>query len=156
MGLFDSMKRIIMGQPVFGNPKIQNPPTQNEQVQNSGQKILPQVMVEKILCTHDSGPGLQVELYVRNYSKEGVELERLEFLDIRYEIGKHINVGESYEYLVDLPSRPHDTVKHECRIYFRTDAGDYFWSLHLVEFDALGDGTYTIRRIRFLPPIKDV
>lgn len=176
MGLFESMRRIFMGEPVFKNGDQQSHnqqhgqapqahggpmplPTQSGHVpdmaERVGTKSLPQVMIERWQCD-PAGAGLHVELRIRNYSNGPVTLQRIEVMGIRDELGNTVNAGEHYEFLFNLPNRLKDMNLDECRLYFRNEAGDYFMALHQVEYDKLPDGTYSVKRFRLLPPIRDV
>ena len=160
MGLFDVMRKLVMGEPVFKvQEKAQKLRSQGQQPEAAapvaGLKVVPQVMIERWRC-EEQGAGLHCEIAIRNYSQVGATLQRIEILGVRDELGNHLDAGENYEFQLHLANRPKATHLDECNIYFKNEAGDYFLAKHLVEFDKEADGTFIIRRFRLLPPIRDV
>lgn len=164
----ESLMRMFKGEPVFkagdnAEPIAQGKPpehlatheTQAQPQAAPALKILPQVLIER-WQSNEQGNGLRAELTIHNYSKEGVYLNRVELLGVRDEMNEHLRPTEQYEYHFDLASRPRSTGDDDCRLYFKTEGGDYFVANHHVEFEQLPDGTYNLLRFRFAPPIKDV
>lgn len=161
-GFFESMGRLFKGEPVFnaedgGNKIVQRAgdPTQSSPTAPVGPKILPQVMISRWEC-REQGAGLHCEIMIRNFSQGGVTLDKIELLNVRDELGEHLEPGEEYEYQFNLPNRPRDTHEDECKLYFKNAAGDYFCSVHQIEFEQQADNTYSILRFRFIPPVRDV
>lgn len=158
MGFFEALKNIATGQPVFKNdqaqPGVPQPQAASPNV-SGGAKVLPQVLVERFVCT-DNGPRMQCELVVQNYGAKTLQLEKIELLGYRDELGEYIRPGEERELQLNLGNRPTNTQNNECRIYYKDPGGDYFYSSHIIEFEQLADKTYTIKRFRFQPPIRDV
>lgn len=157
MSFFEGMKRLLLGQPVFTNdpnkpavPQPNVPPSVS-----GGAKVLPQVLIERFVCTNN-GSQMSCELVIQNYSSKTLQLEKIELLNYRDELGEFIRPGEERELQLNIGNRPTSTQNHECRIYYKDPGGDYFYSSHVIEFDQLPDNTYTIRRFRFQPPIRDV
>jgi hypothetical protein len=165
MGFFGALGKIFKGEPVFEVPRNpqhpgqqsnepHQPKTQSERAPQ-GPKVIPQVMIERWQC-EPHGQGLHGELRIRNYSQKHITLQRIELMGLRDELGNTIDPGEHYEFLFNLPSRMRDMNLHECKLYFRGEAGDYFMALHQIDYEKLPDGTYTVRRFRLLPPIRDI
>lgn len=159
MGFFDVVGKMFRGEPVFsvkpsGRPQ-QQPNKLGDQQKSTGQKAVPQVMVESWQCI-EQGSGLRCEIQIRNYSQGDVNLQRVDLLGVRDEVGEHLDAGERYEYYFNLANRPKDTHADECDLYFRNEEGDYFLAKHQVEFEKQPDGTYSILRFRLIPPIRDV
>lgn len=167
MGFWDFAKKMVMGEPVFkAQQNAQNnaghqQPTKPEHTAGepaarpAGPKVIPQVMIERWLCD-EKGAGLHCEITVRNYSKGGVVLQRIEVLGVRDELGYHLDAGEHYEFQLHLGLRPKDTHLDVCDIYFKDETGDYFLAKHQIEFEKLPDGTFNILRFRLIPPIRDI
>lgn len=167
---FESLLRMFKGEPVFnpndgkeplsqGKPPehlVEQSQQQAEQTATKGPKLLPQVMIERWQVVEEGG-GLHAEFLIKNYSKVPVVLQRIELLGTRDELGRQLDPGEEYEYVFEMHQRPKDQSVRECRVYFKGEyEGDYFCSVHNVEFEKLPDNTYNILRFRFVPPIRDV
>lgn len=158
MGFFDVIGKMFRGEPMFKVPtEQQRLPARHPhpEASHEGPKLIPQVMIERWQCT-EQGAGLHCEIAIRNYSKGGAVLQRIELLGTRDELGDHLDAGEHLEYQFHLARRPKDTHLDECDIYFRNEEGDYFLAKHQVEFEKQPDGTFSIMRFRLLPPIRDV
>jgi len=160
-GFFQSLGRLFKGEPVF-NPEDEGKivqqagdPTESSPTAPVGPKVLPQVMITR-WPNVAQGNGLHCELIIRNFSRGGITLQKIEMLGFVDELGRQLDAGEEYEYVFDLPNRPRDTHLDECKLYFRNDGGDYFCTWHQIEFEKQADGSFILKRFRFLPPVRDV
>ncbi len=160
---FDTLKKLFKGEPVFPVQMQQNGPVQAQSQEqggqtpavNAGPKVIPQVMIERWLCTEQAG-GMICEIFIRNYSQGGVVLDRIDLLGTRDHLGNHLDKGENYEYHFKMAKRPTNTHLDECDLYFKNEEGDYFLAKHQIEFEKQPDGSFSILRFRLLPPIRDV
>ena len=164
MGFLDALKNIALGKPVFTNSPAPNgqqpmpaggtPPVTPAQ---TGPKVLPPVYIERIECRED-GDDMQVDVTIQNYSQEEVYLDKIELLGkTLYMNGTHLSPGEEEEEIVYEGDRPRSTSNGPCTLYYKNAAGDYFASVHNIEYEAqLPDGTYTLRYIKWQSPIRDI
>ncbi|HEU5187096.1 MAG TPA: hypothetical protein VFT87_01190 [Candidatus Saccharimonadales bacterium] len=156
---FESLRRIATGQAVFSEKGSTTTPAlqQNQpSATPSGPKIFPTVRVVRSLC-QNNGLGLECEVVIRNQSQQNIRLQRIEFLGLADELGEFLEPGGEREYTFNFAARPQDTARDRATLFFQTaPEGDYFCAEHLLEFEKLGDNTFTIHSFRFLPPIRDV
>ncbi|MGH7196275.1 MAG: hypothetical protein ACREGJ_00730 [Candidatus Saccharimonadales bacterium] len=163
------MKRIVTGKPVFD---MQNQPTQvpapapvpvpSAPTAPRGPKVLPQVSIEQVRCTVN-GANMECECDIRNNSDRRVLMDNINFLGKNVELeryGMYLNPGEKREYPVYSGPRPTNTYAKEVTLRYREESeqnrGDYFATKHNLEFRKEADGTYTVSRIYFIPPVRDV
>ena len=166
MGFMDGLKRFIQGKPVFEVPP-QTPavpaspvnPGQNtggNPAAANGPKILPLVYVERA-DSNNTIPHLECDVHIRNHSPVPVRLERLEMLGQHFNLNKtYLQPSQEWQYQVYGPSRPISAGYHEAKLFYETENGDDFCSVHNVEYVQLPDHTYAVVRLHFLPPIRDV
>lgn len=157
--IFESLRRIATGQPVFNeaeSSKPAQPVHQQSQHVPSGPKVLPTVSIVRSLCQND-GPGLECEILIRNQSQQNIRLQRIEFLGLIDELGEFLEPGDEREYTFRFASRPQTTSQNMARLFFHNaPEGDYFCADHLVEFEKLADNTYTVHQFRFQSPTRDI
>lgn len=122
----------------------------------SGTKIIPMVYIDRVEYRPDA-QGMQVDVEIKNASDRDVMVDRINILGTTYQINRLYAPGEEREVNVYNGPRPNHRNYTSCEVQYRDQAtGDYFASLHLVEFEQESDNTYVIKRIRFTPPIKDI
>src|SRR5688572_18477089 len=170
MGFFNAFKNIVMGKPVFtpdheeqkeqynAQPHDGSAPVGVPQQQRpAGPKVLPPTYIERIEY-RQSGDDMQIEAIIQNYSHEEVLLDKVEFFGKTvYLNGAHLSPGEEEEIELYEGDRPKNTNSKQCMLYYKNEAGDYFATMHNIEYEAQQpDGTYAVRYIRFLPPVRDV
>jgi hypothetical protein len=171
---FEGLKRLVSGQPVFRPGEdvdgvthksdqileAQQQPTEPvvaSAEERPGTKIIPEVIIERVEY-RNKGDDMEVDVDIKNNSQQSVMVDSIMILGSNRKIGYVLSPGESREVPVYSGARPKHRNYTNCEMQYRDEAtGDYFSSLHLVEYDAQEpDGTYTIRNIRFTPPIKDI
>ena len=123
----------------------------------SDPKVLPPAYIERIEC-RTQGDDMEVEVTIQNYSQEELYLDKIELLGkTLYLNGKELSPGEEEEEVVYEGHRPRNNYAHDCMLYYKNAAGDYFASMHNIEYEAQQpDGTYTIRYITWQSPIRDI
>lgn len=170
---FEGLKRVISGQPVFrpeedvdgvthksdqqADTEQQNHPVDADVVEQPGPKIIPEVYIERVE-SRDNGANMDVSVQINNRSQQEVMVDKLLLLGVTRAINHVLRPGESRELPVYNGPKPTHRNYTNCELQYRDQAtGDYFSSLHLVEYEAQSpEGTYEIRNIRFTPPIKDI
>lgn len=159
---FESLKRVISGQPVFvpgetqKTPQSAGSPTAPQAAQNQGPKVLPTATITRVICTNN-GPSMECEVIVENQSNQTLRLQRIEFLGMTDELGDFLRPGEEREYSFHFANRPTNTSRNIAQLFYNNDPeGDYFCAQHLIEFEKLADNTYSIHEFRFQPPVRDV
>ncbi len=178
MGLFEGMKRMIQGKPVFDvnddndwgrddddtknqNQRAEkaadnyNPSAVTAAAQHTGPKVLPRVEIEKINCNLN-GDRMDCYFAIQNNSTVRVEVDKITILGTTRELDNFLNPGEEREFLVFSGKRPANNYANKCELYYKDPTGDYFMSQHSIDFEREHDGTYYIYRVTFNPPVRDV
>jgi hypothetical protein len=135
------------------NQPVAAAPTQN--VTSAGPKVLPLVAVQRIE-PHMKGDQIEYYFAIENMAEERLELDKIRILNVQRELDNFLNPHEEREFLVYSGLRPTSTAYNQAEIFYKNEHGDYFKSTHHVEFDHQPDNTYTISRVRFVPPVRDV
>jgi len=165
MGFFNAIKNIALGKPVFTNPPAPNGQqpmpaggTAPAAPQQTGPKVLPPVYIERIEVREVGSDDMQINIIVQNYSHEEVYLDKIELLGkTEFLNGAELSPGEEEEETVYEGDRPRGTSNGPCTLYYKNAAGDYFASVHNIEYEAQApDGTYLIRYIKWQSPIRDI
>ena len=174
---FEGLKRMISGKPVFQPGEgvdgvthkseevaaAQHPVNEPqvapavESPGSTGPKIIPEVIIQRVEY-RNNGSNMDVSVDIKNLSQRVVMVDKIMILGSPRQIGYVLNPGEMREMPVFSGPRPTHRNYTDCELQYRDqETGDYFSAQHLVEYDAQeADGTYTIRNIRFIPPIKDI
>ncbi|HVI69803.1 MAG TPA: hypothetical protein VM581_05120 [Magnetospirillaceae bacterium] len=161
MGFFNAFKNIILGKPVF---EATQPPSKKSeagtqahapQSGHAGPKVIPQMFIERINC-HTSGSEMEVDAIIQNYSHEELLLDKIVLLGQTHLLNaKLVSPGEEDDITAFSGHRPTNTYDSQCLLYYKNEAGDYFCSVHTVEFEKLPDNTQAVKNIRF-SMIRDV
>jgi len=160
---FEGLKRLVQGKPVFTaddtqRPKAISPRPMQPQSSPviSGPKVIPQVYVERTE-SESHGNGMRCKITIQNASQAHITLQYIELLGQTRELGRIVDPGEEYELLWDFATRPRDTTYDDCNLYYKDSATtDAFCSRHTVTFEKQSDTGFTVARIAFYPPIRDV
>lgn len=153
MGFFKALKNIALGKPVF--EVAQQKPSVATPHSTVGPKVVPQMYVERTNC-RTTGHDMEVEIVVQNYSQQELILDKVELLGKAvYLNAKQVSPGEEDDLAAYEGTRPKNTYDTQCLLYYKNESGDYFCSVHTVEYQQLPDGTYMVRNIRFTN-VKDV
>lgn len=156
---FESLKRMAEGKPVFTESEETGQPQPVQASTNqktSGPKIIPQVVVQYTNC-HINGADMECQCVIKNNSQVTIELDKIKLLGMTHELDSLLHPGEEREYQVYSGHRPQDTYNTECQLTYKDPrTGDYFCTVHYVEFQLQSDKTYSIKNLKFIPPVRDV
>lgn len=156
MGFLDGLSRFVQGKPIFETPSSPSDPAPQSNSQPGGPKQLPQVEVEEI-DIHNSGTHTRIIARIANRSDRTIELDKIHFLGGKRELDTWLRPGEERELIVFEGNRPTHRNYDDAYIDYKDESGDYFQAQHVVEFEAQDtDGTYEVRRIRFVGSVKDI
>jgi hypothetical protein len=152
-------------QPVQGNPSQQPVSAQNAQTTtvSTPTQIDPRSVVAVIERVENraSGQNLEVTITAQNNSQIPITLDKVLMFGQSRELDWALNPGIEKEF-VNVYNGPRPTNRNytncELHYYFRDANGqnNYLSAIHNIEFQQEADGTYTIRNIRFIPPVKDI
>lgn len=166
---FEGLKRMITGQPVFKPGEDEDgvelkdaqdtpdttQPAQQSTLERTGPKVIPLAIIEHIEC-RTNGSNMDVSIHVKNHSQGDIMLDKISLFGDSREIDHTLRPGEMREFPVFSGARPSNRNYTHCELHYRDEPGDYFSAAHNVEFEQEPDGTYTVNRIRFIPPVKDI
>ena len=181
-GFFESIKRLVEGKPVFdvndqhagwankdgqiasGLPPTDTPQPAAQQPQQRAQEAgiikgnpatFPVVYV-KHTRAHLNGANMDVYCHVLNSSRGHVELEEISLAGRSRRLGQTLRGGEEREVLAYSGSRLRSEGPHEAHLNYKTENGDYFQSVHDVEYQLESDRTYSVEELRLRRPIRDI
>lgn len=153
---FKLLKRLATGETVFqqkDNNHNQGKPRGQEVAPTP--KTIPQVSIVREDC-RINGNRMTCYVHILNNSQQTIYLDDILLLGVKRELQAQLDPGERREFQV-YNSRPiKGSFINDCYLLFRNQAGDYFQSVHDVDCDEQPDGSQLIKRIRFIPPVKDV
>lgn len=174
----ERLRRVMSGEPVFRPgedtddpqqvqdkddwdlpPQAHTPVAQTNPApapRTDGPKVIPLVTVERVEC-HMSGSNMEVTVHIKNHAAGDILIDKIILMGQSRELDRELQPGEQYEFVnvYNGPRPNHHNYTHS-EIHYRDEHGDYFSAIHNVEFDQESDGTYIIRRLRFIPPVKDI
>jgi hypothetical protein len=120
-----------------------------------GSKVMPVVLVNEVKC-HWDGRSMECYGVMQNMSAEPVELDKIMLLGVTHNLDHFLNAGEEHELLLYSGQRPTNTSQTNCKLQYKNHGGDYFEADYYIEYDILADGTCDIKRLRFIPPVRDI
>ena len=153
---FESLRRVVTGEPMFRADERapQQPSAPQKPVVRQGPKVLPLVTIGRTQCRNNGG-HMECELVIQNRSQQNVRLQRIELLGITDELGEFLQPGGEREYSFNVAPLT-STQQNQAKLFYLNDGGDYFCSVHLVNFEKMSDGTYWVKDFRFMSPVRDV
>lgn len=155
MGFADGLGRFLSGKPAFDAPDSSDNGDQSS-TNVGGDKYLPQVVVTATRYALD-GDNMTCSVTIKNQSNVEVMLDKIRLINTVKELDASLKAEEEKEFLEAFkgPRPKHDSYS-DCQLEYRDTTGDYFKTMHYVEYTNEPDGTYSLRRMRFLPPVRDV
>lgn len=183
-GLFESIKRMAQGKPVFDandsnagwNDKDGN--ARDVQQQDAGQQAAAQqpqkpqgrsdgvikgqastfpVVVVKRTRTQLSGTNQAVYCSIVNRSNVAVEVKKIRLGGSSRDLGGFLRAGEEREWLCYNGPRFSSEVYREASLDYMVDeTRDDFQSIYDVEYQYESDKTYSIEELHWRQPIRDI
>ncbi len=152
MGFFKALKNIALGKPVFEAAPQKPGPQSNQspgQPVATGAKVIPQLYIERVSC-RISGGDMEVDVVIQNYSKQELYLDKIVMLGQPQSLNsKLVSPGEEDDITAYHGDRPENTNDSQCQIFYKNEEGDYFCSVHTIEYGKLPDNSYMVKNIRF-------
>lgn len=159
MSFFDFVKKMAQGKPIFeAQADAQNEhhdATDQSRPKRPIPKSIPVVVMEHVSC-YERGPDMECWGFIRNNSNDAAFLDKVRILGAMRDIAYRLEPGEQREFQLYFGYRPRNTNHQVAELYFRNDQGDYFASVHDLDFQQLPDRSYMISRVRYLPPVRDI
>lgn len=153
MGFFKALQNIALGKPVFETPSQKpgaQPPQSSGQPVQTGPKVIPQLYIERVSCKI-SGGDMEVEVVIQNYSQQELYLDKISMLNQTKSLNsKSVSPGEEDDITAYDGDRPENTNDSQCQIFYKNEEGDYFCSVHTIEYGKLPDNSYMVKNIRFV------
>lgn len=163
-GFFESLSRMFKGEPLFQDSdtrsqaaRAQQPPsaTSMPRTNRIDGKIAPLVVISRVESDIDD-EYMTLSGEVANHHNEAVFVDKVLILGERRELDREMQPGDEYEFLMYKGKRPENTSQARAELHYRDKNGDYFASIHYVEFKKLQDDMFIVDDIKFLPPVKDI
>lgn len=151
---------MISGKPVFEEPSVGSaPPPQSpapNSVQANGPKYIPQVIIEHVKCELE-GTNMTCSLVIKNLSTVEVFLDKVRLVNTTKELDATLRAGESKEFYATYRGpQPTSASYSDCQLEYRDTTGDYFRSSHVAEYNYESTGTYSLKKLRFVGPVRDI
>jgi hypothetical protein len=149
MGFFNAFKNIVVGKPLFEVPPPNAPGEPQAATTPGGPKVIPAAYIEQVQC-RQNGQEMECEATIQNHAQKELVLDKVEiFGKTLYLNSQRLSPGEEHEInLFDGP-RPNNTANSQVNLYYKDESGDYFCSIHNIEFVQQPDSTYAINYIKF-------
>lgn len=174
-GFWGTMKRLIAGEPVYqvsdqkddSQTKAAQPAGSSDEAEGQKEslptkpvppvlpKIYPEVVIVRTECQAQDY-DMEVTVHVRNNSLEHVTLSEIALMEREDKLEEDLNPGDTREFTAYKGPVPTNTYATRCELRYRNATGDYFAARHNVEFEQADEGRYWVKRIKFVPPIKDI
>lgn len=176
----ERMRRFMKGEPVFRpGEDIDNPQQARDKDDwdlppqahtpdpqpapapvTAGPRITPLVTVERVEC-HPNGSNMEVTVHIKNHASIEVMIDKIMLLGQTRELDRELRAGEEFEFVnVYNGPRPNNRNYTHCELqyYFQdtNNENNYLSAIHNTEYKQEADGAYTITRLRFIPPVKDI
>ncbi len=163
MGFFRALGNIVQGKPVFESADGAGQATQNPQAQtqpqagqaSQGPKTIPVVQIRRVECV-DKGPQMELQVDIRNDSREDVLLDKIRLLGTVRELDTTLRPGETRQFTVYKGNRTPDEPRGYAEVQYRKMDGDYFSAIHQVRGRKESDGYWDVTEFRLQLPIKDL
>lgn len=155
---FEIMRRMVKGEPAFQskqNSANSLKPAADATEANSQVKLVPQVEIVRENCRID-GQRMVCDVEIQNTSNQPVHLDDIRIFNVKRELQRGLGPGERREFQIYNGPVVTGSFINDCYLLFRDESGDYFQSIHDVDCEEQPDGSQLIKRIRLIPPVKDV
>jgi hypothetical protein len=170
-GFFEGMRRMIIGEPVYKPGETADTPIYQHQDEIKAEKQAtdasfdpehadklnpPEAVVERFECYVHDEKHMEVNLHIRNQSKDLLWMDKVMLFGKRYDLDRELDPGETREFMVYngpmLESKYYTTAE----LHYRSPHGDYFSAHHNIEFEEKENNKYIPHRIRFYGPVRDI
>lgn len=161
MGFWQSLGRVVRGEPVFTTPNdsasstAQHQSPVHGQQQAGGVKQLARAIVEETE-SHVNGHHVRVTARIKNDSEGRVELDKIRIMGGKRELDTWLNPQQEREFVVYEGEMPKHRNYDDAWLDYKDETGDYFQQYHTVEFQQEDDGCYSIKYIRPSGSVKDI
>lgn len=161
MGLWDFVKKMATGKPVF---EVDSSRQQDDHagwvehvttpeaevspyVDDKGNKIIPLMTIEHCK-SHLDGQHLQVTAWLTNRSSFEVELDKIVMLDTKMELDRRLSPQQGHEVILYRGAVPTHDHAHKAQLYYKiVENGDYFCADFSIEYNLESDGRFTVEEL---------
>jgi hypothetical protein len=173
-GFFEGMRRMLVGEPIFKpdehtddpiykKPLNDSPVEERQAVADNADMSVhedklnpPEAVIERFECHYHDDTHMDVNVHVRNLSKELLWIDKLMLFGQRYNLDHELDPGESREFMVYRGPMLDNKYYTNAELHYRTPNGDYFSAQHNIEFEERPNHKYIPHRMRFYGPVKDI
>ncbi len=161
--MFEALKRIIQGKPVFDTtsqemPGIHQESSQDEHhftIEKYNESTFPVVHIEHTHA-HSHGHHMEVRCTIDNRWGDEVILDKIQLLGTTQRLGSSIGAHQAREVVVYSGPTFDRQPNSQAILDYKTKTGDYFQATHEVRFRFTSEKTYEVTDIAFRPPIRDI
>lgn len=159
MGVWDFIKKMATGKPVFENQPPQHDadhagwvdhiattPATNPSpfVNEQGSKIIPQVTMEHCK-SHIDGANMNVTAWVTNRSQFEIELDKIVMIDTKTELDRRLQSQEGHEVTLYRGPQPANDRANKAQLYYKiVQNGDNFCADFMIEYNLESTGMFTV------------
>lgn len=175
-GFWETMRRLVAGEPVYRADEQDGVTHKREEAARqqaeaatgaspkegwqrtgapTGPKVLPIATIGRIEVQKQDY-DMELTVSVRNNSLETLVIDRVSILGRTTDVNQFMKPGDEHEFRVYDGPMPVGTANDVCEVKYRNEAGDYFAAMHHVEYQSEADKRFSVRRITFNPPVRDV
>lgn len=122
---------------------------------DTGAKILPVVQIVRV-DTRVKDAHMEVYAYIRNDFHQRMELDKVRIFGTMRELDNWLDPNESKIHLLYSGPRMTHTNYRECEVVYLQPDGDYFASIHYIDYQLESDKTYSVKDLQLRHPIRDV
>jgi hypothetical protein len=162
--LFDGLKRVIQGKPVYdsldnqqatqGQSDTQPQPLQQEPTINvSDSRTFPVVYVKRTVTRRTNGQ-MEVRSTIVNDSVFEIELEKVQLCGKELELKHELRPREEREFLLYEGPCMQSNREYQAILEYKIPNSTYFEAVHDIRYMYNPDKTYSVDEIRLHPPIR--
>ena len=169
MGLWDFVRKMAQGKPVFEAPSQQqddqagwrDQPAQafvnpTPFVNGQGRKIIPEIVLE--YCkSHLNDRRMEVTAWATNRSQFEVELDAMVMLGAKERLDRRLRPQEGHEVTLYRGPQPADDHAHKANLYYKIlQNGDNFQADFMIEYNLESSGLFTVEQLHPEPAVRDI
>ena len=171
MGVWDFIKKMVAGKPVFENPPhqreeehagwvdhITTTPATNPSpyTDERGNKIIPHITFEHCK-SHINGTNMSVTAWATNHSEFEVELDKMVMIDTKTELDRRLQPQQGHEVTLYRGPQPTSDHAHRAQLYYKiVQNGDTFRADFMIEYNRESNGVFTVEQLHPENIIHDV
>jgi hypothetical protein len=142
-------------EPIMDPEQPASPHEAQATTERTGPPVIPQCVVDETR-SRVNGQYLDVDVTIKNMSQAPVMLDKILIMGRTHELDYPLGPGKERQFIsvYNGPLLTNSSYTNSEVQYRNEQDGEYYGAVHYVEFDHESDNTYTVNRLRFIPPVK--